>query len=279
MAVASVPDPNALWLDYRGHALEVREAPLVMGRSTACQLVLDDALVSRRHAQVRLVHGVPTVEDLGSVNGVHVNGARITAPTPLRAGDRVLVGNEEIVARTGPRPGGGEKPMQRYTAETLSGVDPARFGMERGEEGTRKGDSLDLLGGVADKVLALGRGDEAERILATYLNTFLATARAKGAVDPEQAEKAVKYAMKLAVATGKGSWIDWAVALYVTARRTLPGPVVDELYTVLRNVSDINVAQLREYVALLRGVAGSMGPAERFLLQRLEGLERLASAR
>jgi hypothetical protein len=55
--------------------------------------------------------------------------------------------------------------------------------------------------------------------------------------------------------------------------------VVDELYAAMRKVSAIDLAQLRGYVAALRAKQSTLGPAERFLVQRLEGLERLAALR
>ena len=146
------------------------------------------------------------------------------------------------------------------------------------EDSTHQGDALELLGGVADKVLALGRGDEAERILAAYLKNMLDSAR-RGTVDPAMAEKAAGYAVKLAGATGKGSWVDYAFDLYLLLERPLPGQVVDELYSVLRRTSGVNLGRLRAYVASLRAVRSRFGPADRFLTQRIEGLERLASSR
>jgi pSer/pThr/pTyr-binding forkhead associated (FHA) protein len=74
-----------------GRRVEVASA-LVLGREAA-DLVIDDPQVSRRHAGVRPASGALEVEDLGSLNGTWVNGARIDGPTRLAPGDRVRVGD------------------------------------------------------------------------------------------------------------------------------------------------------------------------------------------
>jgi pSer/pThr/pTyr-binding forkhead associated (FHA) protein len=60
-----------------------------------CDINLADPEVSRRHAVIRADDaGAPAaIEDLGSRNGTWVNDRRVDAPTPLRAGDVVKIGN------------------------------------------------------------------------------------------------------------------------------------------------------------------------------------------
>jgi S1-C subfamily serine protease len=72
---------------------------LVIGREAAGDGRLDgEPALSRRHARiVRAADGSLTIEDLGSLNGTHVNGRRITAATPLRAGDELRLG-ETVMA-------------------------------------------------------------------------------------------------------------------------------------------------------------------------------------
>ena len=67
---------------------------LVIGREASGDGRLDgEPALSRRHARlVRGAGGGLTVEDLGSLNGTHVNGRRITAATPLRIGDELRLG-------------------------------------------------------------------------------------------------------------------------------------------------------------------------------------------
>ena len=60
-------------------------------------LVLDDAEVSRRHAQIRAVEGGLVIEDLGSRNGVRVDGLRITAPTRVHDGAILKLGQTTLV--------------------------------------------------------------------------------------------------------------------------------------------------------------------------------------
>jgi FHA domain-containing protein len=69
----------------------------VIGRSRDCDIVIDDANVSRHHAEVRPgAHGW-TVADLGSTNGVRVNGRPVgSAPQPLADGDRVELGTLQV---------------------------------------------------------------------------------------------------------------------------------------------------------------------------------------
>jgi hypothetical protein len=88
----------------------------------------------------------------------------------------------------------------------------------------------------------------------------------------------VRCAIRLALATGKGSWIDFVFELFTSIGRPLPAPVIDELYTVLRKVQPVSIPVLRRYIQTLRDSMNEFGPAERFLIQRIEGLERLATS-
>jgi len=54
----------------------------------------------------------------------------------------------------------------------------------------------------------------------------------------------------------------------------LPAPVIDELYSAVRKVKSLELGGVRAYLDALREVAPAFGPAERFLFQRIEGLER-----
>lgn len=64
----------------------------VIGRD-ACDVVLPDPEVSRRHAIVRALGEHPAIQDLGSLNGTFVNGRRIEGVTPLHVGDVLRLGN------------------------------------------------------------------------------------------------------------------------------------------------------------------------------------------
>jgi pSer/pThr/pTyr-binding forkhead associated (FHA) protein len=59
----------------------------------ACDVILPDPEVSRRHAIVRELDSMPAIEDTSSRNGTFVNGERIKDLQPLRTGDEVRFGN------------------------------------------------------------------------------------------------------------------------------------------------------------------------------------------
>ena len=65
--------------------------PFVIGRSRECDLVLDDPNVSRRHAELRYEDGGWAVHDLGSTNGIKLNGRRSRGGR-LSPGDEITLG-------------------------------------------------------------------------------------------------------------------------------------------------------------------------------------------
>jgi predicted component of type VI protein secretion system len=65
---------------------------LLLGRHGECDVQLNSRKVSRRHCCVAQVHDYLVVRDLGSTNGVRINGHRVIEGT-LRAGDELTVGN------------------------------------------------------------------------------------------------------------------------------------------------------------------------------------------
>jgi hypothetical protein len=77
-------------LDDRRYVLDGPRATI--GRSKSAECVLRDPNVSRRHAELRRGEsGDWTIGDLGSTNGVKVNGRRV-ASTRLSPGDEVTIG-------------------------------------------------------------------------------------------------------------------------------------------------------------------------------------------
>jgi len=67
-----------------------------IGRGRDCDIVLADPNVSREHARLRPSGGAWVIEDLGSTNGVRVNGRRLAAPCALSPGDRLELGTSTM---------------------------------------------------------------------------------------------------------------------------------------------------------------------------------------
>jgi hypothetical protein len=70
----------------------------VIGRANECELRLDDPGVSRRHAEVRVTGNDAEIIDLGSTNGIRVNG-RAVPSARLVDGDRIDMGSTSLVFR------------------------------------------------------------------------------------------------------------------------------------------------------------------------------------
>jgi pSer/pThr/pTyr-binding forkhead associated (FHA) protein len=71
----------------------------IIGRSKRCDIRLEDVFVSRRHARVIRSEIGTAIEDLGSSNGVYVNGRRSEGVTALHPGDVVQMGGTLWVVR------------------------------------------------------------------------------------------------------------------------------------------------------------------------------------
>ena len=85
-------------LELGGRLLRLEAQDLVLGRSAErADIVVADTSVSREHARLVRVGGTVTLIDLGSRNGVLVNGRRIDGSTTLRQGDRITVGQTDLV--------------------------------------------------------------------------------------------------------------------------------------------------------------------------------------
>lgn len=77
--------------------VRLEKPAITLGRSSANDLPLADRTLSRQHARIQLAAGgVPVLVDLESRNGTSVNGTRISEPTALRPGDRIVLGETVI---------------------------------------------------------------------------------------------------------------------------------------------------------------------------------------
>lgn len=302
-------------LRYQATDLELQPGEFVIGRSSSCNLSLDDALVSRRHAVLTIDGDGVSVRDLGSRNGVLVNGERIEGTQPLRHLDRVTIGAQDMVVievgrqRRGSPSTGEATPCKacghmvqadelfcrkcgaaaQRANRTLAGQTVelqmplvagtgAAPGPSDPDDVTRQQSGLALLAGIADKALALKRYEEAERILGKHLEGLLEKARRKLIGGEELVRDATGYALSLAEGLGRSRWIDWVFQMNAATGVVLTSEDVERLHQVVRTAGYDDPKPLRAYLAAIGPRRDRMSAAERFVLSRLEGLERVITA-
>ena len=80
---------------WDGRDVSLDQGVTVIGRSSGCDIVVDDPNVSRRHAEIRRLGEGYSLVDLGSTNGTEVNGQRV-GETSLMNGDVIGVGTTRL---------------------------------------------------------------------------------------------------------------------------------------------------------------------------------------
>ncbi len=286
-----------------------------IGRSSSCNLALADGLVSRKHAVLHVGPDGVVVEDLGSRNGVAVNGVRINAPRRLAHMDRVYIGSQELVLIDAAKLREGPKETEGYIvcescgaingtakrrcgdcgkrltslagatiASTSRGVDSSSHAW--GAEDTRTARALDVIAGIASKAIAMGRYEEAERILMPHLDTLLERALAHRPLSDSEKDNpellfagATMYALQLAQGLRSTKWIDWVFRMHTASGRLMEADTIEALHSLVRSNKYSNTAYLRAYLSAIHNRAAEYGASERFLVRRLEGLEQVVSTR
>jgi serine/threonine-protein kinase len=98
----AAPPPAQLVSVLRGEAFALKGGVNVVGRAADCEVVLKSCEVSKRHCQILVRDGQVTVEDLGSINGILLNGEMIRRGV-LKDGDVLGIAKYHLTFRLNPR--------------------------------------------------------------------------------------------------------------------------------------------------------------------------------
>jgi hypothetical protein len=294
-----VGDPVGIKLRYRQCLITLRAGKLYLGRSPECELAISDPAVSRRHARLWVSPTQIVIEDLGSQNGVYVNGARIQGPSELRAGDvlRICTHELELVDMQVEPPT--EANRYRITADTFSGSDRTTLVEElhtstsRPPPGTSRppaaqrlnmrveqptprpstnppgSDSLAKAVVALDDALNAGDLEEAERRLGPILMRVHELLIEEHPSAIELAEHVVESAARLASETRNAAFMNYAVTLYQLLNRPLPEPAVNVIHVLVQAGLYPNIVALESYVAKITAHTARFDETELFLLDSL----------
>ncbi len=224
---------------------------VTLGRSSECQITLDDPLVSRVHAQLTVTDSDVRVRDLGSRNGVRVNDQLIDREVSLRHHDRLRLGTQDLVflavadgaeAPRLPRATGSMahcrgcgRPFPGEAANCPHCGTPGPFNERTGPdtitavEPQPSGWTFRLIAEVIERALTVGRVPEAERMLERCSRDLEARMRAGTKIGPDQLGEAARFALRLAKLKGRPEWAAWVVQLYRRAQLVPPAPALDLL--------------------------------------------------
>jgi pSer/pThr/pTyr-binding forkhead associated (FHA) protein len=235
----------------------------VIGRSPTSDVVVDDPLVSRRHARLLANDNTVLVEDLRSDNGVFVNEERIRRSVRLEDGDRILIGHQELVFSVLP---------PNATQKLWSGVLPLNSGapppLTPLDSGTKDGvETLELnafayLGELFDNMLALGRPKSAERVLSAHLWDVLQAARRGERVDRALVDGASLSAMRLAAALRDAGWVHYVLELHVIFALPLCADATTTLQRLLPQLPAVNRSLFNGYQRALMARMEKLSPED-----------------
>ena len=295
-----LPEPEAgtrYGLRFGGRELRLDRPETLIGRAEGCHVVVNEGLVSRRHARILVERGRAYIEDLGSANGTFVNQARLNGRTLLFPGDHVFVGTCEIeflredaeerdtapaFSSDGsedegrPTPSSGVAMFHHEVGPEVGRVPSSRRRTFKHsaatlppEEPTTQLEDFEYLGHLADKMFTMGRVDAARNILESHLNEILMGARAGRRPSIKLLDAASRYAVKLAQETLDGRWVDAAVEMHLIMCRPLREETIQQLASLRAKAAIGSDELLARYHERLRGNLAAMSVAERMLVERV----------
>ncbi|HEY6556422.1 MAG TPA: FHA domain-containing protein [Polyangiaceae bacterium] len=263
MAFARVAEaPSVAIFRFRGRERCLAPGQYVVGRAPTSDIVVPSARASRNHARLHVEADRVSIEDLGSANGVLVNGRRINGQCGLAAGDRVVIGEDELEFRDigAPSPS---------LASTLVGSQPlipaappehvvvsGTYPSARAQEVEHTGFSL--VGSMAERALSSQRPQDAVNILRHRLLSVLEDAKRGERVPPGMRQAALEYACKLALATRDGKWVEYVLDLLTSLVLPCPENVADQFAVAARSVSTFDRNLLERYIRSLRALPPSL---------------------
>ena len=244
---------TAVVLCHADRELVLLPGKYLIGRSRSCHLVVNDELVSRRHAELEVgLDGRVMLRDLSSHNGITVNQRQIASQlTALSSGDTFVIGAESFqIFISGDA-------LESATMKVVEVVtDAASTVVKRSSnsvtDATRATHDLDLVAAVADCAIADGRFGEAEKILAQHLRGVLADIRGLRQTGTEVRNKAYKYSLRLAEVTRKPEWFDLAVDLLFVQGIVCSEQQVEELLRVRKLLGKLDPHRIEQYAELVR---------------------------
>jgi len=262
-----------------------------IGRSEECEVTIEDPLVSRRHARILFQDDDVTLEDLGSRNGVRVNGKPVKGTHKLVDGDRVRIGTQDFVfclvqQKVGQRSkttgvlrlcGQCKAPYAREMIscpncgasdqtdeETLSGT----FGPE-----SQHSWSMQLLIEALQKALGLGRLADADRILLRASALLEERSSSGGSIQPAQMLPLADAAARICHETHDPFWGVWIPTFYIDAGAFPPVEVVDRLITLRLRHAEM-AEPIERLLAHCKGLPLSPTREERDAILRLARTNR-----
>jgi RNA polymerase subunit RPABC4/transcription elongation factor Spt4 len=264
---------------------------VVIGRSPDCQITIEDPLISRRHARIVIRDEQAIAHDLGSRNGVRVNGRLIKGEQALREGDRIRIGTQELVfsivrheARAA-RPTGYMRVCHACSTPYPEGSPqcPHCGAPAQAEEDTMSGVMVEpkrswtfqLLGEVIERALATGKALEAERLMRRAAKEVDERLGAGERLDPAHVSMIAQFAVRLARLVGGSEWVAWALTLHRRQAMMLSDDVIDRMEELDLDSFPDAKSVLDTYLAWFRSQSAGAGPSPDLArLTRLEQLRR-----
>lgn len=255
---------------WAGGEYPLPNGSLLIGRSHDCELRLEDALVSRLHARVRVETDRVGIEDLHSTNGIYLRGDRIARFAILREGDRIQIGTQELSFfalrdELAPESGIGERELttlEAAPAEAVASAIPT----------TTRAAALTMIGNLARRFAREGRAEEGAKLLIPHLKRILRGATSGLEVPPALCEQASTYAMDVAVWTTDAAWLDYIVELHVVAEQLMTHSAILALQRAERWLGAVDRLLLQYYIETCAARGSSLDENEQLRLRLLERL-------
>lgn len=269
----------------------------LIGRSLDCHVTIEDPLVSRQHGRIIIEDDKCLIEDLGSRNGVKLNGATLRGTGELKDGDRLRIGTQDLVfCRVDPvgAPHAKTTGVLRlcancrlpYPREMVSC--PNCEATEQTEEETLSGSfgtdrqrawNVQLLVEALEKALSLGRLPDADRIVRRATAQVEELIVAGTIIESAHLESLASAAAKVAIAGNDATWGIWVTQVYRRVNRVPPAAILDRLVDLTEKFGSemaAGVVALADQLSTTASTAATPPEAQDAAgLVRLEQLRRL----